>query len=226
MTPVRAVAPARTVVAVVVLLLLAACAGSPTPSKSTPSRTPSATPSPTKTAAADTARVVIDGRSVTVYDDDGSVELTLPYTVAAEAAASRLSDALDATAQTSTVTTDQCYQELDESSWGGLHIFSTAAGLTRPASAQFYVTADAAKAAGGLPIELPSGQAVGAAEAQVLDANTKSPSFSDGDTVDVHYDIVAGSASGDPNEYYGAVAEITGGRLTTIDSPIYYSRPC
>lgn len=216
----------RTAVLAIVVLALAGCAGPAKPTPAPTRTTASATPTPSPTATASGPRVEIDGTGITVYGASGASTVDLTFSVDAQTAAARLSTALKEQAATTTVTDDRCYPQLDESSWGGLHIWSTTDGLTRPAGAQFYVTADAAKTGTGVPILIPSGQSVGATKSQLLAANASAPSFADGDAIDVHYDIVSGSASGDPDQYYGAVAKIIGNRLTLIDSPIYYSRPC
>ncbi|MBI5162255.1 MAG: hypothetical protein HY996_12720 [Micrococcales bacterium] len=226
MTARRVGATPRALVAFAVLVLLAGCAAPAAPRRSSPSPSASPTPSAAPTAAANRARVVIDGKSVQVYEEDGSVGLDLAYTLDAVAARQRLDEAIGAAARPGTVTTDPCYPQLDEFSWGGLHLFTSPSGLARPGGAQFYVQADGPQAADGLPIQLPSGQSVGATRGQVLGANTGAPSFSDGASIDLHYDIVQGSAEGDPGQYFGALARIVAGRLALIDAPIYYSRPC
>lgn len=225
MTVRRVGAPPRGIVVLAALVLLAGCASQAAPRRSPASPSASATPSAAPSATASRARVVIDGESVQVFREDGTVGLDLAYTGDAVTARQRLDEAIGTPGRSSTVTTDRCYPQLDEYSWGGLHLYSSPSGLARPGGAQFYVQADGSQAADGLPIQLPSGQSVGASKGQVLGANNTAPSFSDGSAIDVHYDIVQGSA-GDPSRYFGALARIVSGKLALIDSPVYYSRPC
>jgi hypothetical protein len=224
-SPRRTAAPAA-VAAAALLVLLGACASpAPAPTKHA-TKTPTATSTPTPTADATLAKIVIAADGIQALDSSGNSMLSLPFSTDPVTAGEELDDLLDATAQTSTVTTDECYPELDESSWGGLHIFSTSDGLTRPLDAQFYVTADAATAAGGIAIETPKGITVGATRGQALAADPSAPSFSANGEIDLHYDIASGTASGDPNQYYGAQAVIKSGKVVSLDSPLYFSRPC
>ncbi|TPW76121.1 hypothetical protein [Schumannella soli] len=208
------------------VLVLTGCAASPAKPAPKPSATrTAATPSASATSAGE-VRVVIDADGVTVLDASGGTAASVPFTADAATAASRLGTALDETPVSATVSDDACYPLLDEQSFGGLHIFSSPDGLTRPLNAQFYVTADAEKTGGGIRIELPSGQAVGDAGDDVIEANLKAPRFESADGTEVHYDVANGSASGDPSTYYGALALIDAGKLTRIDSPVFYARDC
>lgn len=224
----------RSIPAIRALLVLAAvavalsgCAGAPKPTRDPTTRPASPSPAPTSTATPNAGpRVEIDGKGITVVGDDGTTALALTYAVDPGTAVRRLDSVLGERSQTASVTDDRCYPQLNESSWGGLHIWSAADGLSRPGGARFYVTADAATTGAGIPIRMPSGQSVGDPKSEVLGANPSAPSFPDGDALDLHYDIVAGTASGDPNRYYGALAEIAGARLVSLDAPVYFSRPC
>jgi hypothetical protein len=221
----RAAGPA-VLAAVILLAALAGCAApAPAPTKTSTPRATS-TPTPSATARAELQKLVIAADGIQALDSSGHSVLSLPYSTDAQTAGEELEDLLKASAVTATVTTDECYPELAESSWGGLHIFSSSDGLTRPLNAQFYVTADAATASGGVAIETTKGIAVGATRGQALSADPSAPSFSANGEIDVHYDIASGTASGDPNQYYGAQAVIKSGKVVELDSPLYYSRPC
>jgi len=214
------------VLASAALLVLSGCAATPAKPAPKPSATrTAAAPSPSAKPAGEVT-VVIDADSVTVLDASGGTAASIPFTADAATASSRLGSALDETPVSATVTDDACYPMLDEQSFGGLHIYSSPDGLTRPLNAQFYVTADAAKTAGGVRIELPSGQAVGDAGDDVIEANLKAPRFESADGTEVHYDVASGSASGDPSTYYGALALISSGKLASFGSPVFYARDC
>ena len=213
-------------VAVLALVALSACAPTTAaPAPSTPAAAPrSATPTPTPTPTI--ATVVIDGMSVSVHDSTGATVLHLLFSVDTATAVSQLGAVIHETPTTDVVTTSSCIPQLDETSWGGLHFWTSSSGINKPENAKWYVTADAANTAGGLPIEIPSGQTVGAAGGDVLDANVDAPSFNNGDGIDLHYDVANGSAKGDPGSYYGGYAEIQGDKMTLISSPDYYFYDC
>ena len=88
------------------------------------------------------------------------------------------------------------------------------------------MTADAADTAGGLPIEIPSGQTVGADGGDLLDANINAPSFNDRAGDRPALDVANGSTKGDPGSYYGGYAEIKADKMTLISSPDYYFYDC
>ena len=226
MTSPHRAAGAAASAALLALALLAGCAAPGPRITSTP--THSRTPSPTPTATGDPVlqKIVIAASGLRALDTAGHSMLELPYSTDAVSASEQISELLGSTATTATVTTDECYPQLDESSWGGLHIFSSPDGLTRPESAQFYATADDESAADGISIESTRGTTVGTPRTQALAADPSAPSFSANGEVDLHYDIGGGSASGDPGDYFGALAVIKDGAVVELDSPIYYSRPC
>ncbi|TPW70826.1 hypothetical protein [Schumannella sp. 10F1B-5-1] len=229
----RLAAPRRSAVAALALcaalaVALSGCASGAAEPTSKPSATKAATkPSASPTEApATTAKVVIDADSVSVLDSDGGTVADVPFVTDAVTAASQLQRALDETPVAATVTDDTCYPQLDEQSFGGLHLFSSVDGLTRPDNAGFYVTADAATTTGGVPIEIPSGQAIGATRTAVLEGNVQAPRFDVDGGLEVHYDVAGGSPTSDPSQYFGALARIESGKLALIDAPIYFAREC
>jgi len=207
--------------------LLSGCgSAAPAPAPSTPAGSATPTPRSSPSPSPSVAKVVIDGDSVSVVRSDGEVLDDIPYTSAVADAVARLTEALGESPVTSTVTTSSCYPSLDESAWGGLSLWSAADGLNKPEGAQFYVTADGPATGDDVPIVIPSGQAVGDDAAAVRAANPRAPSFDNGRSIDVHYDVVSGSADGDPSEYYGGYAQIRNDRLVLISAPNYYFFEC
>lgn len=226
--PVRTVrAGAALALALSVLLGTAACAGAPEaePTASSPAEP---RPEPSATASADpvVSEVLIDGDSVSVRRSDESTVVDVPFTSTAVDAVQKLSDALGETAETDVVDDDPCTPILDRSSFGGLHIWSSTEGIRKPAGAQFYVTVDEAETTGGTPIVIPSGQSVGDAADEVMAANLQSPSFDGGDWIDLHVDVVSGTADSDPSEYYGAYAQVKDDELAFVSSPTFYFYDC
>lgn len=210
-----------------VLLGTAACAGAPTaePSASSPAE-PRPEPSVTASSAPVTSLVLVDGDSVTVRRSDDSTVVDVPFTTAAADAVTQLSDALGEAPETDVVDDDPCTPILDRSSFGGLHIWSSTEGIRKPAGAQFYVTVDGSETADGLPIVIPSGQSVGDDAAEVMEANVESPSFDGGGWIDLHVDVVSGTADSEPSEYYGAYAQVKDDELAFVSSPTFYFFDC
>jgi predicted small lipoprotein YifL len=221
--------PLVAVLASAVLLTALAGCGAPAPADEpdaapTPSPT-SEQPVPVETDAPATLEVVVAGDGLEVREGDATL-LELPYTTSGPEAVSRLAEALGAQPTTDTISDDACYPVLDEASFGGLHLFTSPDGLRKPAGAQFYVTADDAEAAADVPIVITTGQSIGDEASDVLAANAEAPSFANGDWTDVHYDVVSGTADGEPADYYGAYAQLEDDELAFVTAPTFYFYEC
>ncbi|MET0302988.1 MAG: hypothetical protein ABW040_02970 [Microbacteriaceae bacterium] len=200
-----------------------AAAPAPTP---VASNTPSAAPAPTEDPEPTLADVLIDGDSISVRLSDGSPIVDVPYATAATEAIQSISTALGETAEDTVVTDDPCTPILDQASFGGLHIWSSTEMIRKPQEAQFYVTADAATTAAGIPIVITTGQSVGDSARDVMGANSGVPSFDNGSWIDLHYDVISGSAASEPGEYFGAYAQVRDGELRSISAPTFYFFEC
>ena len=214
--------------AVFLAFALTACVGSsPAPVATTaPASTPIASEAPSPTPTAAPLTIVVDGDSVDVVRAGGEKVASVPYSLDAVTASSTLSAAIKETPVGTTDTSSTCNPQLNVSSFGGLHLYSSPDGVNKPQNAQFYVVVDGAATLTGVPITMPSGQSVGASAGEVLTANDKAPSFNNGSSIDLHYDIKSGTADGPADQYYGAYAQLAGGKLTELISPEYYLFDC
>ncbi len=204
-------------------VLLGGCAPSTPPSAPDPAETRQA---PEPSASSGGPAVVIRSDRLVVLGETGTESAQIPYSTDAATATAQLTAALGDDPSTTSVTDDPCFPLLDERGWGGLHLWTSPDGVIRPADAQFFVTADDEETSTGFPIRITSGQTVGATQDEVLAANLGAPSFGTDDAIDLHYDVASGAADGDPDQYWGAIAQLEDGELRSIGAPVYYQREC
>jgi hypothetical protein len=168
---------------------------------------------------------VVDGDSVFVKLSDGGVYRDIPFTTDAETAIAQLSEAIRLPEVRSTLPAGGCFRERPQATWGGLS-FIWGTDWQRPGDAQFLATAAADRTTNGIPVTILGGQMVGAPEADVF---ASAPGAYSDDYVawkTLHYDVVRGDPVGTPEEYWGAVAIMQGGVLTSFSSPINYFFDC
>jgi hypothetical protein len=189
--------------------------------------TPLAEPTPIETPDIrdSIASIVVDGDSVSVLTDDGTAYLDLPFENDVESVIAQLSDALRLPEARSTLPSGTCFPERPQATWGGLTII-WGSDWQRPPGAQFLVSVDAATTTNGIAITLPSGQAIGAPESEVLAAAPDAYTTDYGAWRTLHYDEASGTPTGNPDDYWGAIAVMEDGRLTTFSSPIRYFYDC
>lgn len=80
--------------------------------------------------------------------------------------------------------------------------------------------------ANGFKVVIATGQWVGMDGADVLAANADAPTVDYDAWISLSYDVVSGTAEGNPDEYYGAHALIRDGELKSFASPILYNYDC
>lgn len=171
------------------------------------------------------ASIVLDGDSVSVKTSDGGVIVDIPFATDPMTAVTQLNQAIGLDATVTTLPESQCFHERQQATWGGLDII-WGVDWQRAPGALFLATVGSLEATSGVRVTLPSGQSIGATEAEVLAANSGAPVFDNGYWKDLHYDVKSGSYPGDPDTYYGAYALIQGGVLSGFSSPIHYFYDC
>lgn len=203
-------------------------AGGPTPTE-TPGADPTPSVEPTPTETVDLrdriTSIVIDGDSVYVPVSEGGIYLDLPFTTDVESAIAQLSEAIRLPEVRSTLPANTCFQERSQATWGGIS-FIWGTDWQRPPGAQFLATASAGTTSNGFPVTTLGGQSIGAPEAAVFAGAPGAYSTDFGSRKTVHYDVAHGDPVGTPEEYWGAVAVIDSGVLTSFSSPINYFFDC
>ncbi len=202
--------------------------GGPGPSE-TPGAGPTASVEPSPSETEDPrdriSSIVIDGDSVYLTLSEGGVYLDLPFTTDAESAVAQLSEAIRLPETRATLPMTGCFHERTQASWGGLS-FVWGPDWQRPAGSQFLATAEAASTTNGIAVAVLGGQQIGTAESAVFAGAPGAYTEDYGSWKTLHYDVAHGTATGNPDEYWGAVAIIQGGVLASFSSPVYYFYDC
>lgn len=215
---------------VAIALTLTAClpggGGAPEPgppASDPPSGSPS--PIPGEEPVPAPSAIIVDGDSVSVTASEGGILVDIPFTTEPAAAVTQLNDAIGLVATVSTLPATGCFHERQQATWGGLS-FIWGEDWQRAPGALFLASSLGPETTSGLKVTLPSGQWIGATEAEVVTGNPSAPLIDNGGWKELHYDIVSGAAGGDPDTYFGAYAQIDGGVLTSFASPIHYFYDC
>lgn len=189
--------------------------------------TPSVEPTPTETADPrdSIAAIVIDGDSVALTVAEGGVYLDLPFTTDAESAVAQLSEALRLPEVRSTIPSSTCFQERPQATWGGISVI-WGTDWQRAPGAKFIAIASAGTTSNGIPVTLGAGQAIGAPEADVFAGAPGAYSTDYGSWKTIHYDVGDGDPVWSPEEYWGAMAVMQGGVLTSFSSPVNFFYDC
>lgn len=214
-------------VALVPLLLLTGCVPDEPPVKDEPA---SSTPTPTETtevveAKPNISSIVVDGDSVYVTETEGGILIDIPFTLDPTTAAAQLSDAIDLEPITTVTPPDSCDGDLTKTTWGAITFVSPYASA--PPGAQFYATVDAEKTSNGITVAMLGGQWVGYDGSDTVAAypGAELPFGVEGSSV-LAYDVKSGTADGDPDTFYGAVAIVTADVVKSFSSPIHYWYDC
>jgi hypothetical protein len=194
------------------------------PASALPSGAPSEGPSPDPVSHP--ASVIVDGDSVSVTASEGGILIDIPFATDPTLAVSQLNEALGLVGTVSTIPSSPgCFAERQQATWGGLK-FSWGDDWQRAPGAKFMAVAEGAVTTNGLKVTLPTGQWIGWDGAEVIAANPSAPYSDNGTWGDLFYDVASGSATGNPDEYYGAYALIRDGALQSFVSPIHYYYDC
>jgi len=214
-------------IALVPLLLLTGCVPDEPPTKDDPA---SSTPTPTETtevveAKPNISSIVVDGDSVYVTETEGGILIDIPFTLDPTTAAAQLSDAIDLEPITTVTPPDSCDGDLTKTTWGAITFVSPYASA--PPGVQFYATVDAEKTSNGITVAMLGGQWVGYDGSDTVAAypGAELPFGVEGSSV-LAYDVKSGTADGDPDTFYGAVAIVTADVVKSFSSPIHYWYDC
>ena len=216
--------------AVVALSLIALTACDPIDDKAPPKPGDTETDKPitdvTPTAeAANVSSIVIDGDSVYVTVSEGGVLVDIPFTTDVDTAAQQLSEAIGLEPITSVTPPASCDGDMTKTTWGGITFWTPYASA--PPGAQFYARADAEKTSNGITVAMLGGQWVGYDGSDTVAAYPGAEL--DMGFPDAHvlaYDVKSGTADGNPDDFYGAVAVVEGDIVTSFSSPIHYWYDC
>lgn len=193
------------------------------PASASPSSAPSVSPS--SEPAAVPAAVIVDGDSVSVVNTDGGVMIDIPFTTDASTAVSQLNTTIGYTGALSIMPSSGCYHERQASTWSGLS-FIWGPDWGRAPGAAFLASVTGPDVGGGLKVTIPSGHSVGDPGPAVLAANASAPTVDYGAWVNLRYDVISGTETGNPDNYYGANAVIQSGVLKSFASPLYLNYDC
>lgn len=214
-------------IALAPLLLVTGCVPDEPPAKDEPA---SSTPTPTETTEVvevkpDISSIVVDGDSVYVTETEGGILIDIPFTLDPTTAAAQLSDAIDLEPITTVTPPDSCDGDLTKTTWGAITFVSPYASA--PPGAQFYATVDAEKTSNGITVAMLGGQWVGYDGSDTVAAypGAELPFGVEGSSV-LAYDVKSGTADGDPDTFYGAVAIVTADVVKSFSSPIHYWYDC
>lgn len=125
----------------------------------------------------------------------------------------------------STVPASSCFRERPKASWGGIS-FIWGTDWQRPGGAQFLAQSESDRTTNGIPVATLGGQKVGAPEAEVFASAPGAYSDDYGSVKTLHYDVVHGDAASSPEDYWGAIAIIKDGVLTSFSAPVNYFFDC
>ena len=221
---------ATTTVAALCLLTVAACGPvddkappAPKPPK-TETEKPTEEPTPTPEAV-NISSIVIDGDSIYVTITEGGILVDIPFTTDVTTAAQQLSEAIGLEPTTSVTPPGSCDGDLTSTTWGGITFVTPYASA--PPGAQFYATVDAKETSNGITVAMLGGQWVGYDGSDTVAAYPGAEL--DMGFPNAHilaYDVKSGTADGNPDDFYGAVAIVEGDILTRFTSPVHYWYDC
>ncbi|GAA3742934.1 hypothetical protein GCM10022239_18010 [Leifsonia bigeumensis] len=200
----------------------------PTPSDrpgADPTTSAEPTPSETPDLRDRISSIVIDGDSVYVAISEGGIYLDVPFTTDPETAVAQLSEAIRLPEIRSTLPASMCFHERPQATWGGI-TFTWGTDWQRPGGAKFLASSDAERTTNGIAVTTLGGQWVGATESEVFTGAPGAYSDDFGSLKTLHYDVASGTATGSPDDYWGAIAIMEGGVLTSFSSPIHYFYDC
>lgn len=210
------------------MLTLAACGPAddkaPPPPKPTESETAVVEPTPTPEAV-NISSIVIDGDSVYVTISEGGILVDIPFTTDPTTAAEQLSEAIGLEPITSVTPPGSCNGDMTKVTWGGISFWTPYASA--PPGAQFFAHADAKSTSNGITVAALGGQWVGYDGSDTVAAYPGAElNFGMPDVHVLAYDVKSGTADGNPDDFYGAVAVVENDIVTSISSPIHYWYDC
>jgi hypothetical protein len=169
--------------------------------------------------------IVIDGDSVYVTISEGWILVDISFSTDPTTAAEQLSEAIGLEPITSVTPPASCDGDLTKLTWGGISFWTPYASA--PPGAQFYATADAEKTSNGITVAMLGGQWVGYDGSDTVAAypGADLPFGLEGSHV-LAYDVKSGTADGNPDDFYGAVAVVEEDVVKTFSSPIHYWYDC
>lgn len=219
---------ATTAVAALSLLALTACG--PGDDKAPPPPPPTETDKPivevTPTAdAVNISSIVVDGDSVYVTVTEGGVLVDIPFTTDVATATEQLSEAIDLEPITSVTPPDSCDGDQTRTTWGAITFVTPYPSA--PPGAQFYAYVDAKETSNGITVAMLGGQWVGYDGPSTVAAYPGAELDFGMEGVHVlAYDVKSGTADGNPDDFYGAIAVVNEGIVSTFSSPIHYWYDC
>ena len=222
--------PRIAVTAGIALCLLALTACDPVDDKAPPVSEPDTTEKPiidiTPTAEAVTiSSIVVDGDSVYVTVTEGGVLVDIPFTTPVDTAVEQLSEAIDLEPITTVTPPDSCDGDQTRTTWGAITFVTPYPSA--PPGAQFYAYVDAKETSNGITVAMLGGQWVGYDGPSTVAAYPGSELDFGMEGVHVlAYDVTSGSADGNPDDFYGAIAIVNAGIVSTFSSPIHYWYDC
>jgi hypothetical protein len=195
----------------------------------TPSVVPTPSVEPTPRESPDIrdliSTIVIDGDSVYITISEGGVYLDVPFTTDPETAVAQLSEAIRLPAIRSTIPSSTCFNERPQATWGGIS-FIWGPDWQRAPGQRFLATASAAATSNGIPVTILGGQWIGTSESEVMAGVPGAYSTDYGAWTTLHYDVAHGDPITSPEEYWGAIAILEDGVLTSFSSPVNFFFDC
>ena len=222
--------PRIAVTAGVALSLLALTACDPVDDKAPPVSEPDETEKPiidiTPTPdAVNISSIVVDGDSVYVTVTEGGVLVDIPFTTPVDTAVEQLSEAIDLEPITTVTPPDSCDGDQTRTTWGAITFVTPYPSA--PPGAQFYAYVDAKETSNGITVAMLGGQWVGYDGPSTVAAYPGAELDFGMEGVHVlAYDVKSGSADGNPDDFYGAIAIVNAGIVSTFSSPIHYWYDC